>query len=120
MYFDVRETAFGQARIGSSSYTRSANTSVVESVFFLSSGVTFVQNNSAISLNLSVDQGSTTKNYTGTGPYGSLPNPLTVGCFYLSSIALSANQNITEMIFYPTDQSTNRAAITSNLITYYN
>jgi hypothetical protein len=120
MFIDVRETTTGQQRLGSSSYTRSANTSVVESMFFLSSGVTFEQNNSAISLNLSSAGGSVTKDYTGTGPYGSLPNPLTVGCFYTSAIAVSANQRITEMIFYPTDQSTNRAAIASNLMTYYN
>jgi hypothetical protein len=118
VFFDIRQTISGSERLGSTTYTRAANTSVVESFFLLSSGTTFEQNNSSVSLNLTAGAANTTTNYTGAAT--AMQPPLVIGAAYTTALILSADQRITEMIFYPTDQSTNRAAIASNLMTYYN
>jgi hypothetical protein len=120
MFYDVREAINGGSRLGSSTYARSANQNVVESTIFISSGTTFQQNNSAVTLGLTTGGGSTTKDYTGLGPYGNLSSPFIIGGIISnSSLALSADQKITEMIFYGTDETTNRTAINTNINNFY-
>lgn len=106
-------TTFG--RLGSTTYRRNANTQVLESEFYLSSGFTFFQNNSAQTMDLTNDGATTNANWS--------PSIYSLtGGLYLNSFVnntSSANCKMQEIIFYDNSQSSNRTGIESNINTYY-
>lgn len=115
MQLNVRHTG-STRRIGSNTYTRNANTLVVENSVFLTSGTSFFQNNAGVSLNLLSGGVTTTTNCT--------PSASTLGtnAFNIGSDISGpfyANQRISEMIVYLADKSTDRSAMTSAINTFY-
>jgi len=106
-------TIFG--RLGSTTYRRNANTQVLESEFYLSSGFTFFQNNSAQTMDLTADGATTTANWS--------PSIYSLsGGLYLNSFVnntSSANCKMQEIIFYDNSQSSNRTGIQTNINSYY-
>lgn len=102
-------------RLGSTTYSRSANTQVLESEFYLSSGFTFFQNNSAQNMDINANGATTTANWS--------PSIYTLtGGLYLNSFvnnANSANCKMQEIIFYDNSQSSNRTGIETNINSFY-
>jgi hypothetical protein len=102
-------------RLGSTIYRRSANTQVLESEFYLSSGFTFFQNNSAQTMNISANGATTSVNWSP-----SIYN--LTGGLYLNSYVNNGdtvNCKMQEVIFYDNSQSSNRTGIESNINSYY-
>ena len=86
---------------------------VAESEFWLSGGTTFYKNGSNVALT-GINGSSPTENLTP-----SLYN--TSSSFNVGHLAnvVFAQQKISELIVYLTDQSANRSAIESNINTYF-
>ena len=114
MFADSSKTATGSERLGSSTYRRSANTAVIESLFFLSTGTTHNQNNTSTSLNLTsfatTNEDLTPATYnTGTTMYlGSI-----------ATISVFANQKISEIFFFSTNKTDDRNNIRNNMNNFY-
>jgi len=102
-------------RLGSSTYRRSANTQVLESEFYLSTGFTFYQNNSPQTMDLSANGATTTANWSPS------IYTLTAGLFINSWVDNlgSVNCKMQEMIFYDNSQSSNRTGIETNINSFY-
>ena len=102
-------------RLGSTTYRRIADTQVLESDFYLSSGFSYFQNTNSQTMDLTVDGATTTANWS--------PSQFTLtGGLYLNVFvdALSSvNCKIQEIIFYDNSQLSNRTGIESNINTYY-
>jgi hypothetical protein len=115
MTLDVRRTSGGTERLGSTTYRRNANEKVIENCFFLSSGTSFYKNSSIQSLNLSSGGASTSTNYSPAN--GNLTSQLWIGGE--DGYTVTALSKFSEMIFYPSDQSSNLIGINSNINSYY-
>ena len=114
MFLDARLVAGGAGRLISSTYTRSANTVVYESNIYASTGTTFFQNGSSVSLT-GVNEGVTTS--TDLRPSTiNWQSWLDLGA---ASFGAYANQRISEFIVYASDQTTNRTGIESNIDSFY-
>lgn len=115
MMLDTRTTLIGNERLGSSTYRRNSNTQVVETSLFLSTGTSFFQNNSQITLNLTSSGATTTANYS--------PAAFNLGSTFdiaaLNDVVFSPQFWIQELIVYPTNISSNRSAITTNINNFY-
>jgi hypothetical protein len=102
-------------RLGSTTYRRSSNTQVLESEFYLSSGFTFFQNNSAQSMDISANGATTSVNWS--------PSIYSLtGGLYLNSYVNngdSVNCKMQEIIFYDNSQSSNRTGIETNINSFY-
>ena len=112
-YYRNISSIFG--RLGSTTYRRNANTQVLESEFYLSSGFTFFQNNSAQTMDLTVDGATTTANWSPS--IYSLSGGLYLNSFVDNSS--SVNCKMQEIIFYDNSQSSNRTGIESNINSFY-
>jgi hypothetical protein len=102
-------------RLGSSNYRRNANTQVLESEFYLSSGFTFYQNNSSQNMNLTANGATTTVNWS-PAVYN-----LTGGLIF-NNFPGGTNQTnckMQEIIFYDNSQSSNRTGIEDNINNFY-
>ena len=105
---------FNTQRIGSTTYRRAANTQVLESEFYLSSGVNTRQNTSAINLNLA-NAGSVNGNFA--------PNQFAFSSgLKLNSWvnnAESQNCKMQELVFYDSNESANTSGIETNINDFY-
>lgn len=101
-------------RLGSSTYARASNTQSLFSSFHLATGTGLYVNGGQISLNLTL--GMTTSTPAA---------PKNTGYVSDNLVLLAPNSNsgrptrMQEFIFYPSDQSTNRAAIEANINAHY-
>jgi hypothetical protein len=118
MFFDVRRTTLGLARLGSTTYRRNANTQVLESSNFINTGTSFYQNNNLITLDLLNGNASTSANYTPAN--GNITGKLWLGVIFASPTTyISVIAKFSEMIFYPTNQLSDRTNIQTNINTHY-
>lgn len=110
----------GSPRLASSTYRRSADALVVETVQVLSTGIKLFQNNSEVTLGLSSGSASVSGNYT--------PNAITRNAALtlsglpgttINNIVGSGSIKISEFIAYNTDQSSVRSAITTAMNSRY-
>ncbi len=117
---DVRRTSSGVERLGSTTYRRPANTPRIDTTQILSTGISLFSNGPAVTLDLSNGGASTSANYTpANSTYGA---ELMIGGLpqnTIDNILASASQKITEAVFYNSNQSANRAAITANINAHY-
>ena len=114
MFLDCRKSSGGTERLGSSVYNRNANTMVLENELWLSSGTSFFQNNNTITLDLSSAGVTTTEDLTPN--LYNTSSILNLGYF---DLGVYANQKISEMVIYLSNESSNRSAINTNINTYY-
>ena len=114
MFLDARLSSSGLGRLISSTYARAANTVVYESNIYASTGTTFFQNGSSVSLT-GLNEGVTTS--TDLRPITlNWQSWLDLGGF---SYGTYANQRISEFIVYASDQTINRTGIESNIDSFY-
>jgi hypothetical protein len=120
LLLDIRRTVSGSERLGSTTYRRPANTLTVDSIQALSTGISLFSNGLSVTLDLTNGGASTSTNYTpANSTYGT---ELMIGGLpfnTIDNIISSASQKITEAVFYNTNQSSNRAAIESNMNVHY-
>lgn len=113
MFLDARTVSGGSQRLYSTTYARAANTVVYESNIYASTGTTFFQNGSSVSLlgingvTPSTDLRPSTINWQSSFDLGAL------------SYGVYANQRISEFIVYASDQTSNRTGIESNIDSFY-
>jgi hypothetical protein len=102
-------------RLGSTTYRRIADTQVLESEFYLSSGFSYFQNTNSQTMDLTFDGATTTANWS--------PSQFTLtGGLYLNAFvdtSSSVNCKIQEIIFYDNSQSSNRTGIETNINDFY-
>lgn len=107
-------SAIGAGRLGSSTYSHSADAQLLHSTFWLSSGFSAYKNGGIISMNLASDM------TTGT-PCAPSNTNATVPNFHIGTISGSGGmlQKFQEIIVYPSNQIANRTAIESNINAHY-
>jgi len=113
--FAFGKTGLTNPRLGSTTYRRPANTPVVEFENYLSSGFTFFQNASAVTLDLANNWTTT----TNASPSEFVLNQLGIGFSFRSTSGGYQQQKAQEYVFWFNDQSTNRAAIETNINNFY-
>ena len=115
MFLDTRTTVAGSQRLGSSTYRRNSNTQVVETSLFLSTGTSFFQNNTQITLDLTNSGATTTANYSPAA--FNLGSTFDIGA--LNDVVFSPQVWFQELIVYPTNISADRSSITTNINNFY-
>lgn len=99
IFYDVRRTAGGGERLGSSTYRRAANTLVQETDNFLTTGTTLRQNGVAQTLGLTNGGANTTTNYTPAN--STITGDFTVFCGIASGSPVNfVNGDLSELIIY--------------------
>jgi hypothetical protein len=111
----ARSTSSQNGRLGSTTYRRTANTQVLESEFYLSTGFDFYQNTNSQTMNLPNNGATTTADWSPS-VYG-LSGGLFINAF--ASLVASQNCKIQEIIFYDNSQSSNRTGIETNINDFY-
>jgi hypothetical protein len=102
-------------RLGSSGYSHTANQQLLHRSMFLASGFVGAKNGSVFTMNL-VD-GMTTA--TDVSPVAANAANSTIHICSLAGVASAVSQNFQELVFYPTNQTANVAAIESNINAHY-
>lgn len=102
-------------RLGSSTYSNSAQEQLQLSLFQLSSGFSCYKNSSAITINLSAGGLSTASN-TSPSAVGDPSDSLIILKGYGNQYSRNKYQ---ELIFYGSDQTSNRVSIEANINDYY-
>jgi hypothetical protein len=108
-------------RLGSSTYRRGANALVLEEEYWTTSGTTYYQNNSQVTLNLTANGYGTT---TDVSPALISPanNTFTLGAFLNSggsTYAVPHNGKISEVVCWPQNKISERSSIQSQINSYY-
>jgi hypothetical protein len=116
--FDVRRTRIGLERLGSSSYRRDANTSVIESDFVLNTGLRMFQNGSEIDLDLTSSGASPDADYTPES--GNLPQRIYFSCAYDVNVYKNFRaQKYSEIILFATDKSEHRQLLENDISSFF-
>lgn len=116
-FLDTRRTATGAGRAGSTTYARSANTLVQETVEVLSTGFGMYQNSSAVTFNAFSSTAITDNLTPNNSTYAAV---LYLGAMFVPpSGGVFTAQRISEMVFYNTNQSSNRTGIETNQQNFY-
>ena len=111
----ARSTSSQNGRLGSTTYRRSANTQVLESEFYLSTGFSFFQNSNSQTMDLPNNGATTTADWSPS--VYSLSGGLYINAF--ANLAASQNCKMQEIIFYDNSQSSNRTGIEDNINDFY-
>lgn len=107
-------------RLGSTTYTRAANDQNLLTSFNLSSGTSLFSNGSSVSLDLSINATTSTNSSPSSTTYTD-DNNVYLGAIFLTSgsVIISPQMKYQELIFYPSDQSSNRTGIETNINDFY-
>ena len=107
-------------RLGSTTYTRAANDQNLLTSFNLSSGTSLFSNGSSVSLDLSINATTSTNSSPSSTTYTD-DNNVYLGAVFLTSgsVVISPQMKYQELIFYPSDQSSNRTGIETNINSFY-
>lgn len=112
--FDTRESNFGTERVGSNSYIRSADTTVIEATFMTQTGMSFYQDDVAVDLNTNNNTNPASDDYSPSSR--TITDILTIGAARVSSNPLIQTElTVNAIVFYDTDQSSNRTEIYNEL-----
>jgi hypothetical protein len=107
--------SINDGRLGSSGYSHTANQQLLHRSMFLASGFVGAKNGSVFTMNLAAAMTTA----TNVSPVAANAANSTIHICSLAGSAVSASQNFQELVFYPTNQTANVAAIESNINAHY-
>ena len=113
VYFTSNSITAG--RLGSSGYSHTANQQLLHRSMFLDSGFVGAKNGSVFAMNLSAGMSTA----TDVSPVAAQAASSTIHICSVAGVASAVSQKFQELIFYPTNQTANVAAIESNINAHY-
>ena len=113
IYFSSNSTNGG--RLGSTAYSHSAGEQFVNTSFFLNTGTKLYKNSSQITLNLGAGMSTS----TNTSPVACAVASDALHICSVNGVSIGPSIYIQDLIIYPTDQSSNRTGIESNIASHY-
>lgn len=120
-FFLSKQPTINGGRLGSTTYTRAANTMFIESDFWLSSGMRGFQNNTEISLNINAN-GFTTGVNASPANVAPVTNIFSL-CAYLATANTYSFANggkVSEVIWWGDNKINERVDINNNINQFYN
>lgn len=108
--FDVRQSDTGTERVGATGYARAADTTVLEAAIFTGTGMTFYQDDSAVTLDENNNSIPASEDYAPSSY--TIEDQLTIGAQRIGGSPQNGEDiTLDAIVFYKTDEDANQTAI---------